>query len=84
MEPPLIASASPLCRATIWYHAVGSMVAKYLREALMRRFNAYWRQHAPDVAPTAGSYTDGLRFLGDVAEARRRLGVRDEDLIRAK
>ncbi|HEX8913522.1 MAG TPA: hypothetical protein VF796_14280 [Humisphaera sp.] len=64
--------------------AVASMIAKYLREALMHRFNAYWAPHAPGVEPTAGYYTDGMRWLGETVEARRRLGVRDEDLVRSK
>ena len=64
--------------------AVASMVSKYLREALMRRFNAFWQLHAPGVGPTAGYHPDGVRFAGEIAEARRRLGVRDEDLIRVK
>lgn len=64
--------------------ALASMVSKYCREALMRRFNAWWRQHEPSVEPTAGYYNDGLRFLDQVAGARRRLRIRDEDLIRVK
>src|SRR5437763_7983385 len=34
--------------------ALASMLSKYLREALMRRFNAFWRQYLPGVTPTAG------------------------------
>lgn len=64
--------------------AMASMVSKYFREALMRRFNTWWRQHEPSVEPTAGYYNDGLRFLEQVAGSRRRLGIRDDDLIRAK
>ncbi|MDB5295559.1 MAG: Ribonuclease [Phycisphaerales bacterium] len=64
--------------------AAASMVSKYLREALMRRFNAFWRQHAPGVAPTAGYLPDGHRFAEQIADARGRLGVRDEHLIRAR
>jgi hypothetical protein len=64
--------------------AVASMLSKYLREALMRRFNAYWRQHLPDLAPTAGYYGDGTRFLQDIDAKRRELGVRDEELIRSR
>lgn len=64
--------------------AMASMVSKYFREALMRRFNAWWRQHEPSVEPTAGYYNDGLRFLDDVAAARQRLRIRDDDLIRTK
>lgn len=64
--------------------AAASMLSKFLREALMRRFNAYWRGHVPGVEPTAGYHPDGVRFAGQIADARRRLGVADEDLIRAR
>ena len=47
--------------------AMASMIAKYLREALMHRFNAYWAEAERGVSPTAGYYTDGLRFLRDIA-----------------
>ena len=64
--------------------AVASMLSKYLREALMRRFNAYWKQMLPDVQPTAGYYGDGVRFLNDISEKRRELGISDELLIRSR
>lgn len=64
--------------------ALASMISKYLREAMMRRFNAYWKNHLPDVAPTAGYYGDGARFLSDIEPKRRELGIRDEDLIRCR
>jgi hypothetical protein len=64
--------------------ALASMISKYLREAMMRRFNAYWKQHLPDVTPTAGYYGDGARFLSDIEPKRRELGIRDEDLIRCR
>jgi hypothetical protein len=64
--------------------AVASMLSKYLREGLMRRFNAFWRQYLPDVAPTAGYYGDGQRFLADIAATRKELGIADEFLIRAR
>jgi hypothetical protein len=64
--------------------AVASMISKYLREALMRRFNAFWRTHLPDVAPTAGYYGDGERFLNDIALKRRELGIADELLVRSR
>jgi len=46
--------------------ALASMTAKYLREVLMMRFNAFWRSHAPQLKPTAGYATDGRRFLRDI------------------
>lgn len=64
--------------------AVASMLSKYLREAMMRRFNAFWKLHLPQVSPTAGYYGDGLRFLGDIADKRRELGISDEQLIRCR
>jgi hypothetical protein len=64
--------------------ALASMISKYLREAMMRRFNAYWANHLPDVRPTAGYYGDGVRFLSDIEPKRRELGICDEDLIRCR
>ena len=64
--------------------ALASMISKYLREGMMRRFNAYWKHHLPDVHPTAGYYGDGVRFLSDIEPKRRELGIRDEDLIRCR
>src|SRR5436309_2731151 len=34
--------------------ALASMISKYLREVLMGEFNGFWRQHLPDLKPTAG------------------------------
>jgi hypothetical protein len=64
--------------------ALASMLSKYLREAMMRRFNAFWARHRPEVAPTAGYYNDGERFLRDIEPERRRLGISDEELIRSR
>ncbi len=55
--------------------ALASMMAKYLREALMHGFNVYWSSRAPGILPTAGYYEDGRRFLEDLA-AR---GLLDDD-----
>jgi ribonuclease HII len=64
--------------------ALASMLSKYLREALMHRFNRYWKIHVPDLAPTAGYYNDGERFLRDIAGKRRELGIADGDLVRCR
>jgi hypothetical protein len=50
----------------------------------MRRFNAYWQRELPGVAPTAGYYGDGTRFLSDIAQRRLELGIGDEELVRCK
>jgi hypothetical protein len=64
--------------------AVASMVSKYLREALMRRFNSWWARQLPGVEPTAGYYNDGLRFLKDIQAKRAELGIGDEELVRGR
>jgi hypothetical protein len=64
--------------------AVASMLSKYLREALMNRFNAFWKGHLPQVEPTAGYYGDGVRFLADINDKRLELGISDEQLIRVR
>lgn len=64
--------------------AMASMLAKYLRERLMRRFNAFWRRLAPELKPTAGYWPDGLRFLDDIGPLRRRLRIADDRLIRQR
>lgn len=64
--------------------ALASMAAKYVREALMHLFNEFWLARVPGIQPTKGYYTDGQRFLSDLAEA----GVLDEvdssDLVRCR
>lgn len=64
--------------------AVASMLSKYLREALMRRFNAWWRRALPGVEPTAGYYSDGARFLRDIEARRVELGISQEQLVRMR
>jgi len=64
--------------------ALASMLSKYLREALMGRFNAYWSAMLPELTPTAGYYTDGVRFLNDIDVKRRELGIEDAQLIRSR
>jgi ribonuclease HII len=64
--------------------AAASMLSKYTREALMNRFNAFWRRHLPDVPPTAGYYADGQRFLIDIDRKRAELGISDDQLIRSR
>jgi ribonuclease HII len=64
--------------------ATAAMLSKYLREALMRRFNAFWITHVPEAAPTAGYYTDGMRFLRDIEPKRQEMGIGDGELIRCR
>ena len=64
--------------------AVASMLSKYTREALMRRFNAWWKTVLPNVEPTAGYHTDGVRFLRDIEAKRVELGIKDVELVRSR
>jgi ribonuclease HII len=64
--------------------ALASMVAKYVRELLMERFNAYWRGLAPDLTPTAGYYRDAQRFLRDIQPILARSGLATERFVRAR
>jgi ribonuclease HII len=64
--------------------ALASMFAKYVREVLMHRFNAYWLARAPEVKATAGYWTDGQRFVKEIAEAAKKEGVVLRELIRSR
>lgn len=47
--------------------ALGSMLAKYIREIYMRAFNEYWAGRDETLKPTAGYARDAKRFLEDIA-----------------
>ena len=64
--------------------ALASMLAKYLRESLMHRYNRWWRQQMPELVPTAGYWVDGTRFLNDIAAKRAELGIEDRWLVRSR
>lgn len=64
--------------------AAASMLSKYLRESLMHPFNQFWKTHVPGLTPTAGYYTDGERFLRDIASKKTELGIADEDMVRCR
>lgn len=64
--------------------ALASMTAKYTRELLMARFNAFWQSHDPSLKPTAGYVTDGRRFLRDIEPLMQKLNIPHESLIRAR
>ena len=55
--------------------ALASMLAKYNRELLMARFQAYFQKMLPEVAPTAGYGSDAKRFWQEVEPALGRLKI---------
>jgi ribonuclease HII len=73
-------SGESACLAT----ALASMVSKYLRELFMELFNAWWAGRVPGLKPTAGYYTDGQRFLQDIAAAIAAEGIDPAMLIRER
>ena len=46
--------------------ALASMIAKYTRELLMARFQAWFTERAPQVKPTAGYALDAQRFWREI------------------
>jgi len=62
--------------------ALASMTAKYTRELLMSRFNAFWREHKADIKPTAGYVQDGRRFLREIEPLLEPLGIDRRVLVR--
>lgn len=65
--------------------ACASMVAKYLRERMMERFNAFWQaHHSEPLRPTAGYATDAGRFRRQVGATAARLGIREEAYVRCR
>lgn len=64
--------------------ALASMVSKYLRELSMLSFNAFWRQHLPDLKPTAGYPEDARRFQRDIIKVQTRLGIDNREIWREK
>ena len=55
--------------------ALASMLAKYLRERLMHSVNDFWKQHVPDIKPTAGYPLDAKRFRSEIEAAAKRLDL---------
>ncbi|MEL7086908.1 MAG: hypothetical protein AAGL98_00455, partial [Planctomycetota bacterium] len=62
--------------------ALASMLAKYNRELLMARFQAYFRKHLPQIAPTAGYGSDAKRFWQEVQPELPRLNIPPRSLRR--
>lgn len=64
--------------------AAASIVAKYLREACMEAFNAYWLERQPNLRPTRGYPIDARRFLEAIAVEATQLGLERETFWRAR
>jgi hypothetical protein len=62
--------------------ALASMLAKYVRELLMERFNAFWCGLAPELRPTAGYYGDARRFMTEIEPLLARTGLPAAGFVR--
>ena len=64
--------------------ALASMVSKYVREALMEDFNAFWQDHLPELKPTKGYPLDARRFRDQIQATATQLGICDAEYWRIK
>jgi hypothetical protein len=64
--------------------ALASMISKYLRELFMMMLNGFWQGHVPDLAPTAGYYTDGRRFFQQIQPLLGDMNIDDTMMYRQK
>ena len=62
--------------------ALASMVSKYTRELMMTRFQAWFTEKAPHIAPTAGYASDAKRFWAEIEPLLPGLNIRQELLRR--
>lgn len=72
--------AESLCLPT----ALASMIAKYLRERYMERFNAFFQSVDSGLKPTAGYWSDAQRFLKDAEGAMDARGVERVEVERER
>jgi ribonuclease HII len=73
-------------KGDLYHHttAAASMFAKLRREMAMQRMNQWWQARVPELKPTAGYWTDGLRFLKDIDLCRSNLKISEHLLRRNK
>ena len=75
-----------LPKADVEYPMVGlaSMLAKWMRERLMRQFNSFWAEQVPGIIPTAGYPGDAPRFYELIKEKAKALGLGKEKVWRSR
>lgn len=64
--------------------ALASCFAKYLRELMVECMNRWFCARVPGLAPTAGYYVDGHRFLDELAPHLPTLALPTERLVRVR
>src|ERR671929_576102 len=81
---PVVFTFQPRADAEHFGVALASMASKYLRELLMREFNAFWQTHVPGLKPTAGYPGDAARFYQAIAAMAQHLGLAEEVVWRKR
>ena len=84
LDRPVRLTFTPRADLDCFPVALASMVSKYLREALMGEFNAFWQRHVPGLKPTAGYPVDAGRFFAEIRTACAALGISDRQVWRRK
>jgi ribonuclease HII len=64
--------------------ALASMACKYLREVLVDNINRYFTGFNAAIKPTAGYWTDGLRFIADIKTHTPQVKFDTNQLIRCR
>lgn len=64
--------------------ALASMLAKYVRELLMREWNRFWQKRVPGLAATAGYPADAKRYWRQIAPVARKLGIAESAIWRIR
>ncbi|MBN1362874.1 MAG: hypothetical protein JW993_19910 [Sedimentisphaerales bacterium] len=64
--------------------SLASMVSKYVRELLMDSMNDYFTRMSPALRPTAGYWTDGLRFLDELRTHVPQFEIDSHRLVRSR
>ena len=84
LDRPLRITFMPRADHASFLVALASMVSKYVRELLMREFNAFWQRHLPELKPTAGYPGDAARFFEAIQPVLQRLSISEERIWRRK
>jgi ribonuclease HII len=63
---------------------LASMLAKWMRERLMKQFNSYWAEQVPGIEPTAGYPGDAPRFYELIKDKVAALGLSKEKVWRSR
>lgn len=64
--------------------SLASMQSKYIRELFLGNINRYFQSYYPKLKPTAGYWTDGLRFIDDLKKYIPNVKYQKNQLIRSR